>query len=337
MRAVSYEGSMSRTLLIDSIVRQTTVLIASLATAAGHRPSLAHLANQVLGNLVGELKAQGLGNKVIADMFGMALRTYHDRVARLSESQSESGRSLWDAVLAHIQERGPILRADVLRRFNRDGEAMVRGVLRDLVSTGLVFRTGQGDHTAFRASTPEEQGLSTSASDEVSANLILVAVHRHGPCTQAEVQQLVPMSESALEERLARLVADGRLAREGERYRTERIFIPYGAPEGWEAGVLDHYQAMITAICAKLRQGRTHAEQGEAIGGSTYHLDIWEGHPLEREAVGFLANVRRQAVALRTAIEQHNAAHPRPKDAAEMRVISYVGQAVLNEGEEHDA
>ena len=75
---------MSRTLLIDSIVRQTTVLIASLATASGNRPSLAHLANQVLGNLVGELKAQGLGNKVIADMLGMALRTYHDRVARLA-------------------------------------------------------------------------------------------------------------------------------------------------------------------------------------------------------------------------------------------------------------
>jgi hypothetical protein len=332
---------MSRTLLIDSIVRQTTVLIASLATAAGHRPSLAHLANQVLGSLVGELKSQGLGNKVIADMFGMALRTYHDRVARLSESQSEGGRSLWDAVLGHIQERGPVLRADVLRRFNRDGDAMVRGVLRDLVSTGLVFRTGQGDHTAFRAATPEEQGLSSSTSDEVSANLIWVAIHRHGPCSAAEVQQLVPMSESALDERLARLVSDGRLAREGSAqsavYRSERIFIPYGAPEGWEAGVLDHYQAMITAVCAKLRQGRTHAEQGETIGGSTYHLDVWEGHPLEQDAVGFLADVRRRAVALRTAIEAHNALHPRPKGAAEKRVISYVGQAVLSEGEDYDA
>jgi len=332
---------MSRTLLIDSIVRQTTVLIASLATAAGHRPSLAHLANQVLGNLVGELKAQGLGNKVIADMFGMALRTYHDRVARLAESQSESGRSLWDAVLGHIQERGTILRADVLRRFNRDGEAMVRGVLRDLVSTGLVFRSGQGDHTAYRAATPEEQGLSSSASEEASANMILVAIHRHGPCTATEAQKLVPIAENALEAMLARLVADGRLASEaaanGVRYRSERIFIPYGAPEGWEAGVLDHYQAVITAVCAKLQQGRTHAERDEGTGGSTYHLDVWDGHPLEREAVGFLANMRRQAVALRSAIETHNASHARPEGALEKRVISYVGQAVLTEGEERDA
>ena len=70
-------------------------------------------------------------------MFGMALRTYHDRVARLAESQSESGRSLWDAVLAHVQQHGTSCARDVLRRFSRDGDAMVRGVLRDLVSSGL--------------------------------------------------------------------------------------------------------------------------------------------------------------------------------------------------------
>ena len=36
---------MNTTLLIDAIVRQTTVLIASLATASGQRAPLAHLAN----------------------------------------------------------------------------------------------------------------------------------------------------------------------------------------------------------------------------------------------------------------------------------------------------
>lgn len=329
---------MGSSVLIDSVVRQTTVLIAALATASGNRASLAHVANEVLANLVGELKVQGVGNKVIADMFGMALRTYHDRLARLAESQTETGRSLWDAVLSHIQEHGPILRAKLLRRFSRDGEAMVRGVLSDLVGTGLVLRSGQGDHTMFRAATAEEQGLAGSASDEVSSNLLLVAIHRHGPCTAAEVQQLVPLPEAALQSQLARLVADGRLTLDSEaRYRSERIFISYGAPVGWEAGVLDHYQAVVTAICAKLRTGRTQADRDEAIGGSTYHLDVWEGHPLEREAVGLLANLRRQAVALRAAIEAHNGEHPRPSGAAEKRVISYVGQVVLNEGESDDA
>jgi len=61
-------------LLIDSIVRQTTVLVASLATASGQRTQLAHVANLAFADLVRELRQQGLGNKVISDMFGMALR-----------------------------------------------------------------------------------------------------------------------------------------------------------------------------------------------------------------------------------------------------------------------
>ena len=79
-------------LLIDAIVRQTTVLIAQLATASGVRTPLAHIANQVFLDLVNELRAQGLGNKVIADMFGLALRTYHRRVNQLAESNTFRGR-----------------------------------------------------------------------------------------------------------------------------------------------------------------------------------------------------------------------------------------------------
>jgi hypothetical protein len=38
--------------LIDAIVRQTTVLLARLATAGGNRPQLVHTANQVFLDLV---------------------------------------------------------------------------------------------------------------------------------------------------------------------------------------------------------------------------------------------------------------------------------------------
>jgi hypothetical protein len=175
---------MAGTLLIDAIVRQTTVLVATLATASGNRPSLAHVANEVLGHLVTELKAQGVGNKVIADMFRMALRTYHDRVARLAESQSDTGRSLWDAVLSHLEQHGTALRADVLRRFSRDNQAMVRGVMRDLVSSGLVFQSGQGDHTSYRAATPEERSLFGREHPRARANMVLVVVHQRGTTTR---------------------------------------------------------------------------------------------------------------------------------------------------------
>src|SRR6185436_19221680 len=89
---------MNATLLIQAIVRQTTVLIATLATASGQRAQLASVANVVFADLVRELRDQGLGNKVIADMFGLVLRTYQRKVARLSASRSVEGRSLWEAV-----------------------------------------------------------------------------------------------------------------------------------------------------------------------------------------------------------------------------------------------
>jgi len=89
-------------LLIDAMVRQTTVLIAQLATTAGARAPLAHTANRVFLDLVSELRQQGLGTRVISDMFGLSLRAYHAKVARLSESGTERGRSLWEALLEFV-------------------------------------------------------------------------------------------------------------------------------------------------------------------------------------------------------------------------------------------
>src|ERR1041384_3528070 len=91
-------------LLIDSIVRQTTVLIAQLATSGGVRAPLAHVANQVFLDLSRELDAQGVSRKVSADMFGMALRSYLRRIQGLSESTTDRGRTLWEAVLDFVSQ-----------------------------------------------------------------------------------------------------------------------------------------------------------------------------------------------------------------------------------------
>jgi hypothetical protein len=69
--------------LIDAIVRQTTVLLAQLATTDSGRVQLAHTANQVFLNLALELKRQGVSARVIADMFGLALRTYQERTPQV--------------------------------------------------------------------------------------------------------------------------------------------------------------------------------------------------------------------------------------------------------------
>jgi hypothetical protein len=84
-------------------------------------------------------------------MFGMALRTYNRKTARMSLSRTEQGRSLWEAVLRHIEEHGPVLRGELLRRFHRDDESIVRSVAADLVESGLVQRTGRDEATRFQA------------------------------------------------------------------------------------------------------------------------------------------------------------------------------------------
>src|SRR5690348_7053507 len=89
-------------ILIDSIVRQTTVLFAQLATTGGARAHLAHVANQVFLDLAEELHRQGVGRRVSADMFGLALRTYLRKIRRLSESATDRGGSLWDAVIGFL-------------------------------------------------------------------------------------------------------------------------------------------------------------------------------------------------------------------------------------------
>jgi hypothetical protein len=60
-------------LLIDGIVRQTTVLIAQISTSSGVRSPLAHLADQVFLELASEIESQGVKRRVAADMFGLAL------------------------------------------------------------------------------------------------------------------------------------------------------------------------------------------------------------------------------------------------------------------------
>src|SRR5450432_4637798 len=100
--------------LIDAIVQQTTVLVAQLSTAAGLRSPLAHVADQVFLSLAQEIERQGVSRKVVADMFGLALRTYQRKVQRLAESSSAGGRTLWEAILTHITDDGPVRRDSIL-------------------------------------------------------------------------------------------------------------------------------------------------------------------------------------------------------------------------------
>jgi hypothetical protein len=55
---------------------------------------LAHIADQVFLDLSREIEAQGVSRKVVASMFGMALRGYQRKVQRLTESSTHKGKTL---------------------------------------------------------------------------------------------------------------------------------------------------------------------------------------------------------------------------------------------------
>lgn len=322
---------MNTEVLVDSIVRQTTVLLAQLATATGARTPLAHTANQVFTDLVRELKAQGMTHAVIADMFGLALRTYHKKLQRLSESATFRGRSLWWAILDHVQKHGPMLRKDVLHRFRNDDEATLRGVLSDMVESGVLYASGSGDSILYRALSDAELPQAWRQDSDHLAHLVWVYVYRFGPLRLEELRQMLPSSEAHLAEAVTSLMGDGRVQCDPttEAYSCDHCFIPVGTTEGWEASVFDHYQAMVTAICTKLRL-RAEGRVDESVGGSTYRFTVWKDHPERVQVLSALARIRGELVALRQRVERYNASHNAPSEQDYEYYLTYVGQTRLD-------
>jgi hypothetical protein len=322
--------------LIDAIVRQTMVLIAQLSTADGVRSPLSHVADEVFVGLVRELERQKLGKKVIADMFGLALRSYQQKVQRLSESVTARGVTLWGALHAFLVERESASRDEVLVHFKQDEEGKVRSILNDLVESGLVRRSGRGKETRYRAATAEElEELGASEVgdlEETNAALVWVHVYPSSPIRKDKLQALVPLSEEALDAALARLIADERIRLEtrhdGVYCVTDRCLIPVGQAAGWEAAIVDHHRAVLNALAAKVVSGKHVSAAADEIGGTTLTFDLWPGHPREQEVRKLLATVRKQVVTLWDEVAAYNREH-RPDTT--YSVNFYCGQNLTEE------
>jgi hypothetical protein len=322
---------MTRQVLIDNIVRQTTILIAQLATLGGVRSPLARIADQVFLNLAQELDAQGISRKVSADMFGMALRSYRRRVRQLSESSTERGRSLWEAVLAFLSQGRLVTREEVLKRFHRDEEALVKGVLSDLCESGLVFRIGIAKSAAYRAATAEELADLRQRPDGL-LELVWMLIYRDGPVGEEELHQRTSLDLGALGACLSQLADAGRIQRgEDGRYDASSLVLPLGSSAASEAALFDHYQAVVRTLCARL-QAASDASQRSRSGGSTYSFTIWAGHPCEDEVHDLLREYRERHSELRERIEAYNREHALPERYE--RVTAYGGVCVLDEDHE---
>jgi hypothetical protein len=318
---------MDAKLLIDSILRETVVLIAQLATASGIRAPLAHMADEVFLELSAELEAQGVSRKVVADMFGLALRGYQKRVHRLRELSTSSGQTLWQAVLETLQGQGPMSRRDLFRRFRKDDPAALGAVLTDLTSSGLAYRTGSGEGALYGVSREEDRlRLAREGTIETAAALLWLEIARHPAATAEQLAELLPIPETAREEALRQLVDDGRVSFVNERYRSDAALIPVGAEAGWEAAVFDHYRSVCAAIAAKLRLGSTRSEGADVVGGATLTFDLRPGHPFSEEVRTLLARTRESVNALWERVEKYNREHPDPEEQR-VRVTFYFGQS----------
>jgi hypothetical protein len=322
--------AMTIQILIDSLVRQVTVLIAQLSTAGGVRAPLAHIANQVFVQLARELDAQGVSRKVSADMFGMALRAYVRKVRRLDEAQSEPGVTVWQAVLDFIRSEGLVRRSRVVERFSREDELQLAGVMHDLIQSGLVFVSGVDEQVVYRASTELELGeLAKLSSEEGLVELVWVLVYREGPLTEAELAARVTRKVEDLHAALEILMTDGRVRRLADgRLEAIDFVVPRGAEAGWEAAVFDHVQAVVQTICQRLQRAAQPQHPSGSIGGSTYSFDLGPEHPLAGEVKGQLEALRQRLGELRQRVDAHNREAGLPAEYEQ--VVTYVGQCILD-------
>jgi hypothetical protein len=319
-------------LLVDGIVRQTTILIAQLSTTAGVRAPLAHVADQVFLDLAREIEGQGVSRKVVADMFGLALRSYQKKVRRLTAGSTDKNRTLWQAVLDFLRD-GSKSRSRILERFVYDGEREVGAVLNDLVSTGLVYCTGKGDGSLYGL-TSEADLHAVVADDDLRSIANVAWLHVFlGNCRNDDaLSERLGVDMMVVSRTVELLIREHHLSRDadGALVPTDLV-IPVGATEGWEAAVLDHYRAVSAAIATKAAAGRQSTKTDE-VGGATLTFSLYPGHPREAAVRSLLATVRAQVNALWEEVTAHAVEHPPAED--DVKVTFYFGQLVTSPDED---
>lgn len=328
---------MNTKLLIDALVHQTTVLIAQLSTAAGIRAPLAHIADQVFVELSREIEAQGVSRKVAADMFGLAIRSYQKKVQRLTESVSVRDRTLWQAVIDLLEASGTTSRRDLLAHFHRDDPVVVGSVLNDLVSSGLVHKTGSGDGALLFIA--KERDLAKAVDERRRESLIPIVwavVCRSGGTSRAALGEQLKVEATALDDALEQLVLEGRVTRAGAgetvSYSAATLLVPVDAEHGWEAAVFDHFQAVVRAIGTKVRRGLARSTGTDVNGGATLTFAVHDDHPDREEVLGLLRRVRGDVNELWNRVHRYNQLHPIAEGAA-TEVSFYFGQCVTSEDE----
>jgi hypothetical protein len=270
-------------------------------------------------------------------MFGLALRSYQHKRQRLSESTTSPGKTLWEAVFEYLREHEVATRAEVLRRFTRDDDAIVKSVLQDLVESGLVYKTGTRQGSVYRIA-PDDDVKRIANSPRALEAALWFRIYREGPISRSALLDTAKAEAAEIDAALAELTDSGRVritsGSPEAKYNCHECAIPIGDEEAWAPNVVNHFQMVTSAICAKLANGKTRAQPDEELGGSSYSFNVWPGHPFEERARQLLSSTRKQVGALWDEIAAHNREQGLDGKAVS-RVNFYFGQSVIDiSGEE---
>jgi hypothetical protein len=312
-------------LLIDGIVRQTTVLLARVSTGGGGRSPLGKIADQVFLELSRELEQQGMSKVLVADMFGLALRSYQRKTQRLLESSSEDQRSLWEAVYDFVR-RGETTRSRVKARFKHDGEREVAAVLTDLVRSGLLHVTGAGDGAVYGANDERMRAFAQSTTDlDALVHYAWFKIFHGEVTTAAELQAELQCDQTKVDTIVGSLLREGRATLVDGRLGPVNLVIPVTAAAGSETALLDHFRAVTTVVAERVVRG---PDPTHLTGGSTFSFLIDRDHPDFGEVERLLSNTRERTQALWERVMQHNAGHP--PGAGAITFTFYAGESSID-------
>jgi hypothetical protein len=93
--------------------------------------------------------------------------------------------------------------------------------------------------------------------------------------------------------------------------------------------VFDHFKALVTTVVGRLRKDTSAPTLADRIGGSTYTVSVWPGHPLAEEVYGTLGRLRADLSSLRERVAKVNQERGVPDDHT--RVVIYLGQGLIEE------
>ena len=120
---------MRTNLLIDSIVRQTTILIAQLSSAAGLRAPLAHLADEVFLSLSRELEQQGVVVEAAEDVSAVDAEQIDEEgwePFQGASTMEELGEVAKEACLCALGTSAPNPFLSTVRYFRDEYEAHIK-------------------------------------------------------------------------------------------------------------------------------------------------------------------------------------------------------------------